>query len=601
MSALRLLLVLLAVPAALAPSLRASAPPVDPDRDRSPIDLLLTDDERWLVVANQTAGTLSLVSTTDGAVAQEIACGERPGALAFAKNDRTILAVATYSGDLVTYERRDGSLKETGRIHLGFEPTSIVADPTGRYAYISLAAKDAIALVDLQAGRIESSISVGRLPGALALTADGRQLAVALEGDLGIAVVDTEARERRFLEDFQGINFGQMRASPDGRYAYVPWMVYRRNPITASNIRQGWVLASRVARVRLDEHRRREAISLDPRGAAVSDPFGIDLSADGRRMVVTASGTHELLVFRSSDLPWRDYGGPGDHIDADLLADKDRFFRIPLGGRPMAVRLTKDARRAFVANYLDNSVQEVDLEARRVARSFFMGGPKEPSLARQGETLFLDGRRSLDQWYSCQSCHRDGRAAAVAMDTKNDGSSFTFKSVPSLWGVTRTGPWMWHATRTDLADSIESSFTETMLGPPPTAAEVEAIRQYLATLPRPPNPFRELAETREAAARGEVLFREKGRCARCHPPPDFTDGKLHDVGTGSEQDAYDGYNPPSLVGVYARPVLLHDGQVRSLEELLGGPSGPHRPSRVSNTADLTGEELADLVAYLRTL
>lgn len=601
MSAARLAFVLSLAFAACAFSLQAAEPTSDPQRDRSPIDLVLTNDERWLVIANQTAGTLSLVSTADGRVAQEIACGERPAAVALANADQAVLAVAAYSGDLVTYAWNDGSLKETGRIHLGFEPTSVVADPSGQRAYVSLAARNAVAVIELQAGRVEASIAVGRLPGALALSPDGARLAVALEGDLGIAVVDTKSRRRLFLEDFQGINFGQLRASPDGQYAYAPWMVYRRNPITSSNIRQGWVLASRVARVRLDEHKRREAISLDPRGAAVSDPFGIDLSADGQRMVVTASGTHELLVFRLSDLPWRDYGGPGDHIDAGVLADRDRFFRVPLGGRPMAVRLSKDSRRAFVANYLKNSVQEVDLIARRVAREFFLGGSKEPSLVRLGEALFLDGTRSLDQWYSCQSCHRDGRAAAVAMDTKSDGTSFTFKSVPSLWGVTKTGPWMWHATRTDLGESIESSFTETMLGLPPTADEVAAIRQYLATFPRPPNSFRDLSEIRDAVARGEVLFRDKGRCARCHPPPDFTDGKLHDVGTGSEQDAYDGYNPPSLVGVYARPVLLHDGHVRSLEELLGAPSGPHRPSRVSNTADLSEEELADLIAYLRTL
>ena len=48
-----------------------------------------------------------------------------------------------------------------------------------------------------------------------------------------------------------------------------PWMVYRNNPITAGNIRLGWVLASRIARVRLDGPARREAMSLDPQGKAI--------------------------------------------------------------------------------------------------------------------------------------------------------------------------------------------------------------------------------------------------------------------------------------------------------------------------------------------
>jgi len=71
----------------------------------------------------------------------------------------------------------------------------------------------------------------------------------------------------------------------------------------------------------------------------------------------------------------------------------------------------------FVANYLDNSVQIVDLEERRVTQTIALGGPGEPSLARRGEAIFYDGRRSLDQWYSCHSCHYEGGTNAVAMDT----------------------------------------------------------------------------------------------------------------------------------------------------------------------------------------
>ena len=64
------------------------------------------------------------------------------------------------------------------------------------------------------------------------------------------------------LEDFVGLNLGHMQASADGKYVYFPWMNYRHRPITAGNIRQGWVLASRIARVRLDGPARREAIAL---------------------------------------------------------------------------------------------------------------------------------------------------------------------------------------------------------------------------------------------------------------------------------------------------------------------------------------------------
>ena len=88
--------------------------------------------------------------------------------------------------------------------------------------------------------------------------------------------------------------------------------------------------------------------------------MGLALSPDEAWLVSAASGTHELLVYRMEGLPFQDYGGPGDHIDTGLLNDSERFYRIPLGGRPMAVRFARDGRRVFVANYMLNAVQVVD-------------------------------------------------------------------------------------------------------------------------------------------------------------------------------------------------------------------------------------------------
>src|SRR5262249_9129364 len=161
-----------------------------------------------------------------------------------------------------------------------------------------------------------------------------------------------------------GINAGQMAISADGQFVYFPWMVYRTNPITDRNIRLGWVLGSRIGRIRLDGPARREAITLDPPGRAMSDPFGLALTHDEQWIVSAASGTHELLVYKLPGLPLMSVGGPGDHIDPQLANNPNRFYRLELGGRPMALCIARDNRRVFVSNYLTNAVQEVDLEKR---------------------------------------------------------------------------------------------------------------------------------------------------------------------------------------------------------------------------------------------
>jgi YVTN family beta-propeller protein len=573
-------------------------PRVEPDR--SPVDLILTADEKWLLTANQTAHTVSLVETATGKVVDEAPCGERPSALALTPDGKTVAVTGTWSGDLTLLALDGGRLKPAGKIRLGFEPRGVAVSPDGKRAYVALTTAHALAVVDLSARRVIERIAVGRWPRYLALSPDGKRLAVGANGDGGVTVVDTAARKKLFQEDFGGINLGQMEVSPDGKYVYFPWMLYGFRPISPGNIRAGWVLASRIARVRLDAHKRREAISLDPQGQAVSDPHGLALSPDGQWLVCAASGTRELLVYRTAGLPWEDFGGPGDHIDATLLRDRQRFYRIPLGGRPMAVRYSRDGKHAYVANYLQNSVQVVDVPGRKVARTLALGGPAEPSLARQGEAIFYDGRRSLDQWYSCHSCHYEGHANAEAMDTRNDGSNGTFKTVLSLRNVTHTGPWTWHGWQKSLDAAVVKSVTDTMLGKRPTAAEVKAVVAYMETLRVPPNPHRNADGTlTEAARRGEKIFRGPvAGCARCHSGPYFTDGKVHDVGTGERTDRYRGYNPPSLLGVYDRVLYLHDGRARTLEEVL---RGPHNPERVTGRGKLSEAELSDLLAYVKSL
>jgi DNA-binding beta-propeller fold protein YncE/mono/diheme cytochrome c family protein len=568
------------------------------DRDRSPVDLRLSQDEEWLVTANQTADTVSLVEVASGRVAREIACGAHPSALA--SHGETLLVTCRYAGTLERLRWRGASLEPAAKIALGFEPLGVAISPDGKVAYVALTSAAEVAVVDLERNRLVETIPVGRWPRYLALSLDGARLAVNCSGDRSIAVVDTQSRKLLFANEFYGINTGQMQVSSDGQYVYFPWMIYRQNPINQRNIRLGWVLGSRIARVRMDEKTQREAITLDPRGQAVSDPHGLALTSDEQWLVATASGTHELLIYRLPGLPFQSTGGPGDHIDRALAADEHRFSRVPLGGRPMGLRIAKDNRRAFIANYLSNSVQVVDLERRAVERSINLGGPAAPSLARRGEAIFYDGGRTLDQWYSCHSCHYDGGSNAVTMDTNNDGSYGTFKTVPALHNVTRTAPWTWHGWQTDLKAGVRKSLTETMLGPPPTDEDVRALIAYFDQMHPAPNPHRKPdGSLSDAARRGEQVFTsDKAGCANCHRGPEFTDGEIHDVGLGSPKDVYQGFNTPSLRGVYNKVRLLHNGHAQSIREAV---QDLHAPRNVTGRGELSADELADLVEYVKSL
>jgi cytochrome c peroxidase len=214
--------------------------------------------------------------------------------------------------------------------------------------------------------------------------------------------------------------------------------------------------------------------------------------------------------------------------------------------------------------------------------------------------IFYDGQRSLDQWYSCQSCHLDGGSNARPMDTWNDGTALSVKTVLPLHQVAKTAPWTWHGWQTELDDSIQNSFTDTMQGKEADAQDVRALRTYIESLPLPPNPF--LASDGGLTPPAEVgrkLFESsESACATCHSGPTFSDGLNHDVGLGSDSDKYPTYNTPTLLGTYRKVRYLHDGRAKSLETLL---TDHHSPERVSGTAPLTEDQVQSLIAYLKSL
>jgi YVTN family beta-propeller protein len=568
--------------------------------DRSPVDLALTPDDAWLITVNQTSNTLSLVDVNEGRVAAEVPCGKHPANVAISPDGRRVAVTGTWSGTLDLFDLAEGQLTPAGAIELGFHPMGVALSPDGQTAYVALEAAAAIAVVDLSSRTVVDRIAVGRWPRYLAVTPDGSRLAVGTSGDQSVSVVDTARREMLFQERLQGLNIGHLVTTADGLFAWLPWMIYRQNPIDARNIQSGWVLGSRIARVRLDGPARRQAMTLDSRGKAVADPHGLALTSDEAWLVASASGTHELLVYRTAGLVLQDYSGPGDHIDPALAHDARRYYRIPLGGRPMGLRIARDNRRVFVANYLANAVQVVDLEERQVTQTIELGGPAEASLARRGEAIFYDAQRSLDQWYSCHSCHYEGGTNATVMDTLNDGSNDTFKTVLSLRNVTHTPPWTWHGWQKSIDAAMRKSLADTMLGPRPSDDDVTALVAFMGTLQPPPNPHRGPdGELPEAARRGREVFQSaKAGCADCHSGPYLTDGEIHDVGLGSPRDEYEGFNTPSLIDVYARVRLLHNGRGKSLEQVL---VEFHNPAKVTGGGELTDTERTDLIEYLKTL
>jgi cytochrome c peroxidase len=118
----------------------------------------------------------------------------------------------------------------------------------------------------------------------------------------------------------------------------------------------------------------------------------------------------------------------------------------------------------------------------------------------------------------------------------------------------------------------------------------------------PPAPkldrFGRLLKSKATAAelRGEALFNGKAKCAVCHPPPFYTDNRMHDLRV---EEFYVGraqgwVKTFSLRGIKDSPPYFHDGRLPTLEDTV-------EFFNLILDLKLTREEKKDLVAFLCAL
>ena len=565
--------------------------PARTEPHRSPIDIALLDEGRRAVVVNHTADSISLLDLQSGTIHDEKSAGRRPAAVAMHPNGKLLAVSNHWSHDVALFQIENDQLVKQATIAAGPLPRGLLFSKTGEHLFVAVAGADEVATIDVAGRKVVQRWSAPREPRQLALSPDGTRLAAASSRSGEIRCWDLQSGKLHWERAIDAaFNLRGLCFTPDGQAVICAHVVRRDLPVTRGHIEEGWIIDSRLTRlpVQADAKPPYLQIALDVRGEAMGDPHGLAFSGDGKLLAVTGSGSHELIVLHTDNLPWNT--DPGDFIDGRLL-DGTQHRRVALGGRPLAALFAKD--RLVIANYLSDAVQVVDSAQHKLAQTVALGGPKEAALVRQGEALFYDAKRSHNQWFSCHTCHTDGHTSGQNFDTLNDDSFGTPKLTPTLRNVAKTGPWTWHGWQKDLGASVAKSFSDTMYGPPPSKHDVQAVVAFLETLEPPPLPKKSNA----AITRGAALFSEKARCARCHRPPLYTAPDVYDVKLDSGGSQYQGYNPPSLVGLSERGPFMHDGRAKTLEEVL---RTWHTPRHIGG-ATLTDDEERDLLIFLRAL
>ncbi|MEM7126160.1 MAG: Ig-like domain-containing protein [Chloroflexota bacterium] len=603
-------------------------------------------DERgqkiWNV--NPDNDTVTAISSDEYRKLFEQPVGQNPRTLALAP-DNTIWVVNAQDATISILDSTDGSLIRTIDLPYGSQPYGILFHmPTENVgeavAYVSLQATGKVVRIGLLSRSINSELSVGSSPRALALSGDGSHLFVARyispidQGEITEIETSTFMIQRTLTlpidpgpdteSSGRGVpnGLGQVAISPDGRRLWVPAKkdnTLRGLLTDGQNHGFDSTVRTIVAQVNLESNvedpTERHDIENSDQASAV------DFSALGDYAFVTIQGSNAVAV-----------------IDTESRLMTTRLHNV--GRAPIGLALYSDGSRLFVHSFLSRSVLVYDVPALLAgdvtARSPLaeVGTVLEEKLTPivlEGKRIFYnaeDPRMNKDGYLSCATCHLDGDQDGRVWDRNGQGEGM--RNTTSLLGRggMAQGRVHWSGNFDEIQDfeqdmrvvfgglgfltddQYEVENRNHPLGGNKAGLnnELDALAAYVASLIQiPHSPYRnpDGSLTADGIA-GRTLF-EAHSCASCHAGPYFTDspsGLLHDVGTIRSDSGQRlngpllGIDTPTLHGLWQSEPYLHNGSAPTLESVLTGNehNAPH-----GDAANLSSAERTLLISYLLQL
>ena len=503
-----------------------------------------------------------------------------------------------------------------------------VLTPDGKRLYVCNRFDNKIAAIDLHNGKRDHHVLAPREPCSAAVTPDGKSLFAADllphdPADAGDVAADHRRRYSHEPPDRHSPAQRQHRRTWAVRFARRPIRLRRPHsrPLPTAHHASGSRLGEHE---RFERHRRAGEETLNTvlfddvfRGAA--NPWGVAATADGKRFCVTHAGTHELSVIDVPGLmaklakasaiitlgPATDTAStnaetmfsPAANVCDDLafLGDlrQPRTTRRKRPTRRGDYRRQRLRCRVFLRHPCRGRFAIEAARARRpIARPQAddqRQTPRRNALQRRDDLLPALAKLELP------SRRADGRAV-LGLAERRAGQSEESPVVGR--GLEAAPRWRWACgirRRTPCGPgSAISSW--------PSAAETDAqaIDEYLRSLKPAPSPRLMDGRLSPAAERGEKIFFDRGiGCTRCHPAPQFTDKRAHNVGmAGPFDDPGDHFQTPSLVELCAPPPTCTTAIVARSRRFSPKASTAHCTAISAASPD---GDIDDLVEFLLSL
>lgn len=279
-----------------------------------------------------------------------------------------------------------------------------------------------------------------------------------------------------------------------------------------------------------------------------------------------------------------------------------------------------------------------------------------------GRRLYYDPALSIDNTVSCATCHSPQAGFADPKPVSEGvGKKTGTRNSPTVFNAAYFQVQFWDGRAPSLEKQAEGPVQNPVemantlaaveqklsadpsyrdqfakaFGPGPITYEMveKSIASFERTVISANSPFdrwkygHEETAVSDSVKRGFIVFtsKKKANCAACHLVGEkealFTDNKFHDIGIGvdfgqitdpglyavTKKESDRGlFRTPSLRNIALTAPYMHDGSLKDLKQVMdfyigAGNSNPNLDKEIHTLDFLTGQERADLVAFLNSL
>lgn len=591
---------------------------------KGPHSAVASSDGKYVYVVEFDASKVLRIDTATAAVVKEYDVTPTPTWVVLNKaGTKMFVTSAKPAGQLACVDVESGNTDWT--VPVGYCPEGVVLLPNEKEAYVANRFSTDVSVVDLEQKKEVQRIPVLREPISLDVTPDGKTVYVAnylpidpADGyDVAAEVtwIDTASRKTGNIRLLNGcVSLHEVKVSADGKLAFVTNNLARYQMPT-TQLERGWMNTNAVAILDAVNRKLINVVLLDDVTLGAANPWGVNITADGKTLVISHAGTHEVSVIDAvammeklekigQQAPTEGQGQKSDSgyssassadVPNDLAFLVGMNTRVKLSGNgPRSVAIV--GNKAFVPCYFSDTISVVDLEAKKQVQEIVRTPDFKWTDSRYGHMTFNDGTVCFQQWQSCASCHPYTRTDSLNWDLMNDGLGNP-KNAKSMLFSHETPPTMISGIRANAEACVRSGFKHILFSVRPEK-DPASIDVYLKEMKPLPSPYLVNGQLSEKANKGKEIF-YRVNCDKCHLPDwYYTDMQMHDVGTENPFDRRRDFDTPTLCEVWRTAPYLHDGRYTTMFQLF--KEGKHGQQK-GEVDKLTDEEIEALSEYVLSL